>query len=41
MKADDVKRLKKLEVENTRLKRIAADQVLEVQALKEIAKGEF
>jgi transposase len=41
MKADDVKRLKELEVENQKLKRIVADQVLEVQALKEIAKGEF
>jgi putative transposase len=41
MKADDVKRLKELEVENLKLKRIVADQVLEVQALKEIAKGEF
>ena len=41
MKADDVKRLKELEVENARLKRIVADQVLEVAALKEIAKGEF
>jgi putative transposase len=41
MKADDVKRLKELEAENQELKRIVADQVLEVQALKEIAKGEF
>jgi putative transposase len=41
MKADDVKRLKELEVENQKLKRIVADQVLEVAALKEIAKGEF
>jgi transposase len=41
MKADDVKRLKELEVENAKLKRIVADQVLEVAALKEIAKGEF
>jgi transposase len=41
MKADDVKRLKALEVENAKLKRIVADQVLEVAALKEIAKGEF
>ncbi len=41
MKANDVKRLKELEAENTRLKRIVADQVLENQALKEIAKGEF
>jgi hypothetical protein len=39
MKADDVKRLKEFEVENQRLKRIVADQVLEVAALKEIAKG--
>ncbi len=41
MKADDVKRLKELEAENTRLKRIVADQVLENQALKEIAKGNW
>jgi putative transposase len=39
MKADDVRRLKELEVENARLKRIVADQVLEVAALKEISKG--
>jgi putative transposase len=37
MRADDVKRLNELEVENARLKRIVADQSLEVQALKEIA----
>jgi putative transposase len=37
MKAEDVKRLKELEAENVRLKRIVADQVLENQALKEIA----
>jgi putative transposase len=41
MKADDVKRLKELELENSRLKRIVADQSLEVQALKEIAKGNW
>lgn len=41
MKAEDVKRLKELEVENARLKRIVADQVLENQALKEIAKGNW
>lgn len=41
MKADDVKRLKELEAENARLKRIVADQVLENQALKEIAKGNW
>ena len=41
MKAEDVKRLKELEAENQRLKRIVADQVLENQALKEIAKGNW
>jgi putative transposase len=41
MKADDVKRLKELEAENARLKRIVADQVLENQALKELAKGNW
>jgi hypothetical protein len=41
MKADDVKRLKDLEAENVRVKRIVADQVLEVAALKEIAKGNW
>ena len=38
MKADDVKRLKELEVENTRLKQLVADKELEVLALKEIAR---
>jgi len=41
MKADDAKRLKQLERENVRLKRIVADQLLENQALKEIAKGNW
>jgi putative transposase len=41
MKADDVKRLKELERENARLKRIVADQVLENDALREIARGNF
>ena len=38
VKAEDVKRLKELEAENARLKRIVADQVLENQALKEIRR---
>ena len=38
MKANDAKRLKELERENQQLKRIVADQVLENQALKEIAR---
>jgi putative transposase len=41
MKADDAKRLKELERENVRLKRIVADQLLENQALTEIAKGNW
>jgi len=41
MKADDVKRLKELEVENSRLKRIVADKELEVLALREIARGNW
>jgi len=41
MKADDAKRLKELERENTRLKAIVADQALEVRALKEVAKGNW
>jgi putative transposase len=41
MKADDVKRLKELEVENSRLKRIVADKELENLALREIAKGNW
>ncbi len=41
MKADDAKRLKEFERENARLKRIVADQVLENQALKEVAKGNW
>jgi transposase-like protein len=39
MKSDDVKRLKELERENGRLKRIVADQALNIDALKEVAKG--
>ena len=41
MKAEDAKRLKELERENAQLKRIVADQLLENQALREIAKGNF
>jgi transposase-like protein len=41
LKADDAKRLKELEKENQRLKRIVADQLLENQALKEIARGNW
>jgi putative transposase len=41
MKADDAKRLKELEKENSRLKRIVADKELEIDALREIASGNF
>ncbi|MCA1699404.1 MAG: transposase [Actinobacteria bacterium] len=41
MKADDVKRLKELERENQRLKRIVANQALDIDGLKEIARGNF
>jgi putative transposase len=39
MKADDAKRLKDLEKENTTLKRVVADKELEIVALREIASG--
>ncbi len=35
------KRLKKLEKENTRLKRLVADQALDNAILKEVASGKF
>jgi len=38
MKADDAKRLKELERENGRLKRIVADQALDLDALREISR---
>ncbi len=41
MKADEVKRLKELERENVRLKRIVANQALDIDGLKEIAKGNW
>lgn len=41
MKADDAKRLRELERENARLKRLVADQVLEIDALREVAKGNW
>jgi transposase-like protein len=41
MKEDDMKRLKTLEEENRRLKRLVADQALDMQILREAAKGNF
>ncbi len=41
MKADDAKRLKELEKENSRLKKIVADQALDIDMLKEVNRGNF
>lgn len=41
MQADDARRLRELERENARLKRLMADKDLEIDALKEIAKGNW
>lgn len=41
MKADDAKRLKELEKENARLKRIFADQALDLDPMREVARGNF
>jgi putative transposase len=41
MKADDARKLKELERENQRLKRIVADQALDIDMLKEVARGNF
>ncbi len=41
MKADAMKRLKELEKENARLKKIVADQVLDISILKEVSRGNF
>ena len=41
MKANEAKRLKDLERENTALKRIVADKELENLALREIARGNW
>ncbi len=39
MKANDAKRLKELETENGRLKKLVADQALDNQILKEVVAG--
>ena len=41
MKLDQAKRLKDLESENARLKKIVADQALDISILKEAASGNF
>jgi putative transposase len=39
LKIDQAKRLKQLERENSRLKRVVADQALDISILKEAASG--
>lgn len=41
MKADDAKRLKELEGENARLKKLLAEAELDKSMLREIAEGNF
>jgi len=41
MKASDAKRLKELEAENARLKKLVANQALDIDMLKEISAGNF
>ena len=41
MKADEAKRLKELERENARLKKLVAEQALDIDMLKELSKGNF
>lgn len=41
LRVDQAKRLKELEAENGRLKRIVANQVIENSILKEVASGNF
>ena len=41
MTQDQVKRLKALEKENTRLKKIVAEQAVDLSILKEAAEGNF
>ncbi len=41
LRLDQAKRLKELEKENTRLKRLVADQALDNAILKEVSSGKF
>ncbi len=41
MKVDEAKRLKALEQENMRLKKLVAEKELDIQILKEVSKGNF
>jgi len=41
MKADDAKRLSQLEADNARLKKIVADNEVEIDVLCEVSRGNF
>jgi len=41
MKANEAKHLKELQIENGRLKKLVADQALDIQILKEVSTGNF
>lgn len=41
LKEDEAVRLKTLEQENSRLKRIVAEQAIEISMLKDLSKGNF
>jgi putative transposase len=41
LRVDQAKRLKELEIENSRLKKIVANQVLDLSILKEVASGNY
>lgn len=41
MRTTDAKRLRELEKENSRLKKIVADQAIDISILREVSKGNF
>ena len=41
MRPEDVVRLKQLEKENARLKRIVGEQALDIDMLREVSRGNF
>jgi len=41
LRVDQAKRLRQLEQENSRLKRLVADQAVDISILKEVSKGNF
>ena len=41
MEADEAKRLETLEAENQRLKKLVAEQALDIDMFKELAEGKF